>query len=87
MKDRVHHLRPLRSVDQPSDQSLECALMAAVKHSENGQWPAFVTAIADAIWIQHEGRHEVVSDNRLLTLVRSFAGYEWTPPSSDGEAA
>lgn len=89
MKDRIHHLRPLRSVERPDGPSLDFALMAAVKHSERGEWQAFVTAIGDAFWVMYEGQHEDVSANRMVTLIRSFAGMEWTPPPPEngGETA
>lgn len=95
-------LRPLSAVSagadlNPSDglgnspagprPSLDFALMAAVRHSECGEWQAFITAICDAIWLQHEGGHEQVSDNRMVTLLRSIAGLSYDPPTSGGEAA
>jgi hypothetical protein len=57
--------------------------MAAVKHAENGDHNAMLTAWADALFVAWEGRHEQLYDHEIVGLLRGVTGPEWTPP---GEA-
>lgn len=59
--------------------SLDFALIRAVELAEVGDWQAFVTAMVDAQWLAHTGRHEDVSDHRMVTILRAIAGADWAP--------
>jgi hypothetical protein len=66
--------------------SLDFALMAATRHAERGEHQAFLTAFTDAMWIAFEGKHEQVSPNRMVTLLRGIAGLNWSPPTPEDAA-
>lgn len=65
--------------------SLRFPLMAAVKHAENGDHNAMLTAWADALYVAWEGRHEQLYDHEIVGLIRGVTGAEWMPP--EGGAA
>lgn len=62
------------------EQSLAFPLMAAARHMELGEFQAGITALCDALWIAHEGKHEELSDFEVVRAIRRIGGLEWAPP-------
>ncbi len=71
---------------ESGQRSLAFVLMAAVKHFEDGQFQAGITAWADALYLQHTGLHEQVSDREMVAWIRGVAGLEWEPPTGTERA-